>query len=110
MTDDDKALFNDKCAEILHVALVDIRNSSYQPGNEKRINDLADIIHNLPRFMVGRDDHGADGLKECFEEFAEKYRRAKRYLVVLKMTREEFDRDFRRTDWPWPEPAEVAGS
>ena len=110
MTTDDKALFRDKCAEVLHAALVDIRSASFGPGHEGRINDLADLLHNVPRFLVGRDEFVLEYLEAGFEEFVKKHGVGHRYLTIWRMTREEFDPAFRPSSWPWPEPAAAGAS
>lgn len=107
MSDDDRALLVDKCGEIVHTALVEIRNLSFGPGNERRINALADLLHNVPRFMVGQDEHVTVYLRVGFERFEKEHGRADRYLHILDMDRSEFDERYRQAQWSWPEPAEA---
>jgi len=107
MIDDTNDLFVDKCAELLHMVLREIRNLSYEAGNEKRIHALSDLMHNVPRFMVGRDEGGADNLREQFEDFEKTHGRTEGYLDVLSMDQTDFDQIFRLARWP--EAAEMVG-
>ena len=65
MQDEDRQLLNAKIAELLYRALVTIRNATYTPipGDEDRraeINDLADLLHILPHYLVGVDQLAID--------------------------------------------------
>ena len=57
MTDTERRFLVEKYGKLLQDVLVEIRNLSYQEGNAKRINDLADLTHNIPEFLVGWNDH-----------------------------------------------------
>ena len=60
----DRQLLIEKCAQVLHRALVEIRNLSRCVDNTNRIHELADIIHNLPLFQVGRDEFAVVHIRE----------------------------------------------
>jgi hypothetical protein len=64
----DQDLTITRCGELLHRVLVDIRQLSWsdEPADLKWIEELADLSHNLPRYMSGQDDHAIDGLRNCF--------------------------------------------
>ena len=109
MTDHDRELWIAKCGEILAAALVEIRTLSFEEGHSKQINDLADITHNIPRFMVGRDESVPKFLRESFVEYALKYHpdtdpAFSRYVWILDMDEAAFADRFQRTTWDWPEP------
>ena len=115
MTDSERRLLIDKCGEILHRVLVDIRalTWSWEPGHEKQIEELSDLTHNLPQFMVGRDDFALTGLRAGFVDYARRYwpksDPAKTFYVeLLDMDEAAFAERFRRTSWPWPEPVAAA--
>ena len=114
MTDADRRLLVDKCGEILHRALTEIRSLtwSWEDGNQKRIEDLSDITHNLPRFMTGRDEYALAGLRECFVDYARRYwpdadPARTVYVSILDMDEATFADLYRRTTWDWPEPEPV---
>jgi hypothetical protein len=65
MSLDERQLLNARIGELLHWALVSIRNFTYAPlpdelDRREEINALADLLHNLPRYMVGHDEHAID--------------------------------------------------
>jgi hypothetical protein len=108
MTDGERILWIDKCSEILHLLLVEIRNLSYEDGNAARINMLADIAHNIPHFMVGQDDFVPDYLRSEFVKYARKYHpdtdpAFNQYVYILDASAATF-RELYRTNHPWPEP------
>ena len=113
MTESERLLLVDKCGQILHQALIEIRNLSYQEGQAERIGDLADLTHNIPLFMVGRDDSLPDHLRTEFMAYARKYHpeidpERSRYVMLLDMDEATFHDLYRRTSWPWPETAAAA--
>jgi hypothetical protein len=113
MTESECSLLVDKCGQILHQALIEIRNLSYQEGQAERIGDLADLTHNIPLVMVGRDDFLPDHLRIEFMAYARKYQpdinpEKSRYVILLDMDEATFHDLYRRTSWPWPETAAAA--
>ncbi len=99
-----------KWGEVLHRALVEIRYLARQPGNESRIADLADLVHNIPHFMLGRHEHMHGYLRTDFVRYAETYRpgeplESDRFLSVLDMSDQEFVVQFKRDSWHWTERA-----
>ena len=72
MTDVERSFLVEKCGEILHRILVDIRALSCEKGNEKTINELAELAHNIPLFMVGRDDTLPLWIRETLIEHAKR--------------------------------------
>jgi hypothetical protein len=65
----ERATLNFRIGEILHWAFVSIRNSTYpllpdEVDERDRINDLADLLHNLPRYIVGSDEHAIDSVEQ----------------------------------------------
>lgn len=67
----DRQVFNAKLGELLYRALVAVRNQTCPPlGSEDalrrdEVNDLADLLHNIPRYLVGHDEYAVDS----FEQF-----------------------------------------
>lgn len=113
MTDAERSLLVLKCGKLLQDVLVEIRTLTWEEGNAKRVNDLADLTHNLPQFMVGRDDHVLEYLRDGFVNYARKYQpgiapETSRYVRLLDMDEETFSDLYRPAGWAWPEPAEVA--
>lgn len=115
MTDAERQLLIAKCGELLHRALTEIRFLTWcwEPGNEKWIEELSDLTHNLPRFMIGRDDHAVTGLREAFVAYGrrrwpEAPPEQTEYVKLLDMDAAAFAEQYRRTNWAWPEPAAVA--
>jgi hypothetical protein len=70
----ERQLLIEKCGELLHRVLVEIRalTWSWEPGNERLIEELADLAHNIPLFMVGRDDTVPKWLRAAVVEYARK--------------------------------------
>jgi hypothetical protein len=114
MTEKEHQLWVEKCGWILHHLLVEIRALSWQAGNEQRINDLADLAHNVPLFMIGRDSFVHEYLRKGFLELASKYlpKRgpdADRYISIIDMDEVTFSEVFRRTSFVWPEIEKIVG-
>jgi hypothetical protein len=114
MTDTERRLLVQKCSKLLQDVLVEIRNLSYQEGNAKRINDLADLTHNVPEFLAGLNDYVLNYLRDGLLEYARKYHanidpEKSRYVMLLDMDEATFNDLYRKTTWPWPEAAGAAG-
>jgi len=109
MTDSDRRLLSEKCGQFLHSVLVEIRMLSYQEGNARQINELTDLTHNVPLFMVGCDDYAAGYLRDGLLDYARKYYpdtapEHHRYVVLFDMDEAAFAQQYRRSGWAWPEP------
>lgn len=121
MSDTDRDLLNARIGELLHAILVRIRAYTFSVPLDDRdrreeINDLADLTHNLPRYVVGHDEYAvpsADGLRD---EVVRHVRRffpdtdpdAHHYVRLLDVDAETFLARYRDHKWDWPEP-EPAG-
>ncbi|MGL6096096.1 MAG: hypothetical protein ACRC7O_09905 [Fimbriiglobus sp.] len=115
MTDSEFRLTADKCAEVLYRALTEIRAMTWdwQPGNEKWIEELSDITHNLPRFITGRDDYAIVGLRESLVAYVRRRwpqtpPELTEYVRIFDMTEAEFAQQYRQPPVSWPEPAVAA--
>jgi hypothetical protein len=114
MHESEERLWVEKCGEILHRMLVEIRSLSWQAGNEKRINDLADLAHNLPHIMIGRYQGPHSWLRTELVNVAKKYRpeldpTKDRYVFIMDMDEKAFNEVYRRTSWVCPEPEPLVG-
>jgi hypothetical protein len=119
MTNDERSLLNARIAELTHHAFVTIRNAVYV-GNEneedrrEEINNLADLMHNLPRYIVGHDEHAIDSFEQLRVAVVEHVKRfhpkmnpaEHHYVQLLDMDAEEFLRHYR--DHQWDEPQSVS--
>jgi hypothetical protein len=113
MTDADRRLLVMKCGKLLQDVLVEIRNLTWEEGHAKQVNDLADLTHNIPQFMVGRDDYVLDYLRAGFVDYARKYYpgidpETHRHVALLDMDEATFNDLYCRTSWPMPEPETAA--
>jgi hypothetical protein len=109
MTDAERRLWVEKCGKLLQDVLVEIRGLTWAEGHTKRINDLADLTHNIPQFMVGRDDFVLGYLRDGFIDYAKKYHpdgdpESSRYVMLLDMDEATFN-DLYRADWREPADA-----
>ncbi len=112
MTESERRLWVDKCGEILHSMLVEIRMLSHDPKNLGQIEELAELAHNLPLFMSGRDDSVPAWLRSALIEHALKYQpeidpAKSRYVSIVDMAETEFNELLRRSFWS--EPVGLAG-
>ena len=101
-----------RCGELLHRILLDIRQLCWnnEPDEIKWIEDLADISHNLPRYMNGTDDYAIQGLRECFIHHVKKrwpntIPEQSIYVRLFDMTDEEFEQAYARYQSKKPEYA-----
>jgi hypothetical protein len=95
MTIENKEMLIGKCAQLLYRIFIDIRALSYEEGNAEKINDLADLAHNIPLFMVGRDDSVGTWLRSACVRHAKKTwphlePEQTVYVRILDMDEEEF--------------------
>jgi hypothetical protein len=111
---DAERLMVSKCGEILYRATVEARYLAwnYQPGAEKRIAELMDIVHNIPRFLIGHDDYAIVGFRDALVKYAKQYGDPSdpdqsEYVRILDMDATEFEEEFRQKSWDWPVPASV---
>ena len=115
MTDTERRFLAEKCGKLLQDVLVEIRNLSSQEGNAKRINDLADLTHNIPEFLLGWNDYVLGYLRAGLIEYAQKYQPSidpekSRYVMLLDMDAAKFNELYHRTSSAaWSEAAGVVG-
>src|SRR3954467_15674550 len=105
MTNNERRFLVEKYSKLLQDVLVEIRNLSYQDGNAKRINDLADLTHNIPEFLVGWNDYVFAYLRTGLVEYGRKYQpgidpEESRYVTLLDMDEAAFKDLYRPTSWP----------
>jgi len=114
VTDIERGFLIQKCGKILQDVIVEIRDLSWEDGHAKQINDLADLTHNIPEFLIGLNDHVLGYLRRGFMEYARKYHpriepETSRYVMLLDMDEVTFNGLYRRASWPWPESVESVG-
>ena len=118
---DERQLLNARIAELLHKALVRIRALSYalppdEPDRREEMNDLADLLHNLPRYIVGHDEFAIDSLEQLREGVVEHVRRfypnidpaTHQYVQLLDMDAEIFLHHYAESRWGEPAPSSTA--
>jgi hypothetical protein len=118
MRDEDRQLLNSKITELLHRALVTIRNATYPqvPGDEDRraeINDLADLVHNFPYYLAGVDQLAIDSPSQLRAAVVEHVKRfypmiepdEHHWVRILDMDSETFQHEHKYYRW-----AELASS
>ncbi len=113
MTDGERRLLVAKWAEVLHLALVEIRYLAWQGRNDQRIADLADLVHNLPHFMLGYFEHMHGYIREAFVKYAQTYRpdedlTTDRFVSILDMDEQTFVARHQRRSWHWPDAGGAA--
>lgn len=112
MDTDDRLLLNARIGELLHWALVTIRAATWPgspEGDDRRdeINDLADLLHNLPRYIVGHDEHAVDSASQLRAAVVQHVRRfypdtdpaQHQYVRLLDMDAETFLTQYRDHNW-----------
>ncbi len=111
MNDAERKLMVQKCSQILYLVLVDIRAMTWgwESKHQKWIEELSDLNHNLPRFILGRDDFAITGLRESFMEYSRRRWPTSdptktKYVVILDMDEETFSEMYLNAQWTWPEP------
>jgi hypothetical protein len=121
---DERQLLNAKIAELLHAALVAIRAKSCsripieEEDNRDELFDLADLLHNLPRYIVGHDEHAIDSaaqLRQCVIDHVMRFYPAidpaqHHYVELLDMDEETFLARYRDHNWNWPEAPVAAAN
>jgi hypothetical protein len=121
METNDRQVLNAKLGELMYRALVTMRNATNpatpgEPERRSELNDLADLLHNIPRFIVGHDEHAIDSFEQFRGAVIDHVRRffpsidpAKHmYIQLLDMDEEVFLARYRDHKWNWPEPEPVA--
>lgn len=120
MTNEERQLLNARIAELLHYALVRIRSLTYpvcdEDNPEEEINDLTDLLHNMPRFIVGHDEHAIDSLPQLRVVVVEHVKRfypgidpaQHHYVQLLDMDAKSFLRHYRDHQWVESEPVSAA--
>lgn len=76
--------------------------------NTNRIHELADIIHNLPLFQVGRDEFAVVHIREELQDYESKYGVNGLYTRILDLDEEKFNERYNRAPWDWAAPEELA--
>jgi hypothetical protein len=117
MTPSEREVLNARVAELLHVILVRIRAGTWpqQPGApdpREELNDLADLSHNLPRYIVGHDEFAVRSFEQLRAEVVKHVRKfcpnidpaQHHYVQLLDMDAETFLSRYRDHKWNWPEP------
>ena len=113
MTMDDRLVLNAKIGVLLQDSLVRIRSYTYDPkANEedhsKEINDLTDILHNLPKYIVGLDEQAIDSHEQLraalllhVKRFFPKTKPPElhRYIEILDLEPEAFQTRYRNQSW-----------
>ena len=112
MTESERRFLVQKCGKLLQDVLVEIRNLSFQAADARRINELADLAHNIPEFLVGWNDCVLEYLRDGFVEFARKYYpgidpEKSRYVMLFDMDESTFNDLYHPRTRPWPEPVEA---
>ena len=120
MTTSERDVTNARIAELLHALFLRIRFCTYEAclkvdrvAPTAEINDLADLAHNLPRYIVGHDEHAIVSLAELREAVVGHVRRfypsidlaEHLYVTVLDMDAGLFLRRYRDHDYSAAEAA-----
>ncbi len=100
----EREILNARVGHLLHEFFIRIRAGTYprNPGDvdhSAELNDLADLAHNLPRFIVGNDEHAVRSPKQLrdevlahvgkfYPELADSTQH--RYLMLLDLDSNEF--------------------
>jgi hypothetical protein len=121
MTTDERHLLNARIGELIHCALVRIRGFTFspipdEPDRREEINDLTDLLHNLPQYIVGHDEHAIDSPEQLRIAVVEHVRRfypeidpaTHHYVQLLDMDEERFLKRYRDHQWGNPEPLSTA--
>ena len=122
MTLTERELLNARIGELLHMFFVQIRLCTYQSvvasGEADRtaeLNDLADLAHNLPCYIVGHDEHAIDSHDALRHQVVNHVRKfhpnladptQHHYVAVLDLDADTFLARYR--DHKWDTPAPVA--
>ena len=114
MTPDERQLLNAKIAVFLRDAFVRIRFLTFptarleamEDGTDpaREVNDLADLCHNLPRYLVGHDEDAVVSERQLRETIAEYIRRfypkidpaQHRYVQLFEMDEAAFRHTYAR--------------
>ena len=117
---DDRELLNAKLCELLHQAFARIRFCTYDslpdekdPRNE--IHDLAELLHNIPRFIAGTDELAVDSPLQFREAVIEHVRTyfpdieptQHRYVQILDMNEWDFYAKHPTQMKHWPDAVPV---
>ncbi len=114
---DDRQLLNARIGELLHEALLAVRAATWSPATpgdtdrREEINDLADLLHNLPKYIVGHDEHAIDSAEQLRAAVVQHVKRFHplgnpadhRYVMLLDMDAEAFLNRYRDHHWDAPQ-------
>jgi hypothetical protein len=116
MDTDDRHLLNARIGELLHEALLAIRAATWprtpdDPDRREEINDLADLLHNLPKYIVGHDEHAIDSAEQLRAAVVQHVKRFHphrnpadhRFVMLLDMDAEAFLSRYRDHHWDAPQ-------
>ena len=122
MTLTERELLNARIGELLYALFVRIRFCTYQSvvasaeaAHTAELNDLADLAHNLPRYIVGHDEHALDSHDSLRNQVINHVRKfypnlvdptQHHYVTVLDLDGDTFLARYR--DHKWDTPAPVA--
>ena len=74
---------NAQLGQLLHDIFIDIRNLSYEAGEEKTINQIADIAELIPLQLINPDSGWMDSIVLELEKLSLDFPKAKKYLAAL---------------------------
>ena len=102
MTPTNTPINADKCALILHRIVSEIRTLSEVPGNEESINALAELCHNFPMYLVGKDDFAGQDIRGQLVWYQTRYNLdLAGYIAIMDMSDDDFRAMFRPPSYDW---------
>lgn len=113
MRHEEREIFHAKVAEILHQAFVQIRAYTGSPipgeneSKQQELHDLADLLHNMPRYIVGHDEHAIDSVEQFRATVIDHVKRfypnsdpeLHRYVFILDMEPDLFTARYKHHRW-----------
>jgi hypothetical protein len=120
MTHEERELLNSRIAYLLYWGLVVIRNYTHgkqlaETDRTEEMNDLADLLHNLPRYITGDDQHAIQSAEQLRSAVVQHVKRfypeinpnTHRYVQVLDVDEATFRTTYSPHDGVWPELSAV---
>ena len=120
MTLTERELLNSRIGELLHMFFVQIRLCTYplvvasgEVDRTAELNDLANLAHNLPCYIVGHDEHALDShdslrdqviyhVRKFYPNLADPTKH--QYVAVLDLDADTFLARHRDHKWDTPAP------